>query len=83
MKIVDEGAPPRIMGAICADEANEVRAIEGQLYELIGRRAVEPLAPHTQPFPAQISVEKRVGKGAAIVLTPAMRVKRRDGLGVW
>jgi hypothetical protein len=82
VKIVDEGAPLGIVGAVCANEANQARTVEGQLDELIGRRMVEPLAPYTQPLRGQVSVEKRVVEGASIVLTPATRVKRRDSLGV-
>jgi hypothetical protein len=51
MKIVNEGTPLGIVGTVCAHEANQVRAIGGQQDELIARRAIEPLAPHTQSFP--------------------------------
>ncbi|HME71858.1 MAG TPA: hypothetical protein VKM54_18605 [Myxococcota bacterium] len=50
MKIVNKGAPKGIVGAVCANETNQVRAIDGQLDELIARRVIEPLAPHTHPF---------------------------------
>jgi hypothetical protein len=50
MKIVDKGAPLGIVGTVRANEANQVRAIDGQLDELIARRTIEPLAPHAQPF---------------------------------
>jgi hypothetical protein len=50
MKIVNKGAPLRIVGTVCTNESNQDCAIDGQLDELIVRRAIEPLAPHTQPF---------------------------------
>jgi hypothetical protein len=50
MKIVNKGAPPGIVGAVCANEANQVRVIDGQSDELIAGRTIESLAPHTPPF---------------------------------
>ena len=50
MKIVHKGAPLGIVSTVCANETNQVHAIDGQLDELIPRRAIEPLAPHTHPF---------------------------------
>ena len=50
MKIVNKGAPLGIVGTVCTNEANQVRTVDGQLDALIARRAIEPLAPHTQPF---------------------------------
>lgn len=82
MKVVNKGAPFGIVGTVCADEANQVRTIDGQLDELIARRVIEPLTPHTQPFPEQVSVEERVGESTPIVLTPATRVKGRDSVRV-
>jgi hypothetical protein len=82
MKIVNKGSPVRIVGTVCTDESNQARAIDGQLDELVARRAIEPLAPHTQPFPRQVSVKEGVGEGASIVLTPATRMKRRYSLRV-
>jgi hypothetical protein len=83
MKIVHKGAPVRIMGAACANEAHDVRAIDGQLDELVLRGATEPLAPGTQSFLREISVKKRVEEGASIVLTPAACVERSDSLRVF
>jgi hypothetical protein len=82
MEIVDEAAPLGVVGPVRAYEPSQVRAIDGQLDELIARRMTEPLLPHTQPFPGQISIEERVVEGTPIVLTPAMRVEMRDGLRV-
>jgi len=50
MKIVNKGAPLGIVGTVCANETNQGRAIDGQLNELIARRAIEPFAPYTHPF---------------------------------
>jgi hypothetical protein len=50
MNVVNEGAPLGIVGAIRANEANQVCAIGSYLDELILRRVIERLAPHTEPF---------------------------------
>ncbi len=82
MKIVDKGAPLGIVGAVRAYEANQVCAIDRDLDELIAGRIIQPLAPHTQPFLREFSVEERISEGAPKVLTPATRVKKRDSLRV-
>ena len=78
MEIVDQGAPPGIVGAVHADESGQARPLDGQLDQLIGRRTIEPLAPHSQPLSGQVSVEERILEGAAVVLAPAPRVEIRD-----
>ena len=82
MKIVDKGAPLGIVGAVRANEANQVFSIDRYLDELVAGRINEPLAPHSQPFLGEFSVKERIGKGAPIVLTPATRVKKRNSLCV-
>src|SRR5262245_38712558 len=78
VQVVDQSAPVRIVATVRANEPGQVRAVDRQLDELIAGRMIEPLAPHTQPFRGEVSVEELVAKGAAIVLAPALSVQFRD-----
>jgi hypothetical protein len=78
VKVVDERAPLRIVRSVRADEPDEVRAVDGDLDELVSSRMIEPIAPDTEAFARQVSVEERVEERAAVVLSPAARVELGD-----
>src|SRR5262245_35517478 len=82
MQIVDEGAPPGVVRTVRAHEADQVRAIESHLDELVLGRPLEPLTPHPKSLGRQVPIQELVGKLAPKVLAPAPRVKERDGFCV-
>ena len=81
MQVVEQRPPSRVVVEHGIGEAEQVAVLgEDRATARVG--LAQPVGPNRQPVGDDVTIEKTVGVGAAVVTSPAVSVKICDGLSI-
>src|SRR5581483_5848452 len=78
VEVVDQRSPLRVVVADRVHESEQLVAMFGDERDIRTRRSGEPRRPNLVPVRLNVTVEVSLGKRAAIVATPAVRMELAD-----